>query len=398
MPTTKVTRKTGGRKSDLDRPEKPYDGFPLFAHQTRRWAKKVRQKLHYFGPWNDPDGALKRWLEQRDDLMAGRTPRVISLEGVTIRDLVNRFLTAKEGQRDSGEIMPRTFADYHRTCAILVDVFGKGRVVIDLASDDFEHLRQELAKTRGPVALGNEIQRFRVVFKYGYDAGLIDRPIRYGPTFKRPSRKVLRKERAKKGPRMFEARHVRRILKAAGPQMRAMVLLAINCGLGNADIALLPFSALDFRGGWLRYPRPKTSVDRRCPLWRQTVEALQLAIADRPTPKDPALEGRAFITKYGRSWYKDTDTNPISQEFAKLLRSLDLHRPGLGFYAMRHTFATVAGDSRDQVAVDYVMGHAPRQDDMASVYREKIEDARLIAVCQHVYRWLFRRQPTAKRT
>jgi len=53
-----------------------------------------------------------------------------------------------------------------------------------LASDDFEHLRAALAKGWGPVTLGNEIQRVRVLFKYAYDAGLIDRPVRYGPTFK----------------------------------------------------------------------------------------------------------------------------------------------------------------------------------------------------------------------
>ena len=40
----------------------------------------------------------------------------------------------------------------------------------DLASDDFEHLRAALSKTRDPVALGNEIQRIRVVCKYAYDA------------------------------------------------------------------------------------------------------------------------------------------------------------------------------------------------------------------------------------
>ena len=72
--------------------------------------------------------------------------------------------------------------------------------------------------------------------------------------------------------------------------------------------------------------------------------------------------------------------------------ALELKRPGLSFYALRHTFETMGGDSRDQVAVDAIMGHA--RDDMASVYREKIEDDRLEAVTKHVHTWLF---PVAKK-
>ena len=82
----------------------------------------------------------------------------------------------------------------------------------------------------------------------------------------------------------------------------------------------------------------------------------------------------------------------IGMAFNALVVSLGLHRPGLGFYALRHVFETVAGDSRDQVAVDAIMGHA--RDDMASVYRERIEDARLLAVTEHVRKWLFGEQET----
>ena len=45
------------------KPEKPYEGFPLFPHATGRWAKKIRGSFHYFGPPDDPDGALAKYLE-----------------------------------------------------------------------------------------------------------------------------------------------------------------------------------------------------------------------------------------------------------------------------------------------------------------------------------------------
>src|ERR1700694_2729900 len=116
------------------KPPKPYPDFPLFPHATRRWAKKIRGKMHYFGPWSDADGALKKYLEQRDDLHAGRTPRVQG-EGLTVRDLANRFLTGKRHLVDTREITPRTFADYHATCTRIGEAFGLARLVDDLVCD-----------------------------------------------------------------------------------------------------------------------------------------------------------------------------------------------------------------------------------------------------------------------
>jgi hypothetical protein len=59
-------------------------------------------------------------------------------------------------------------------------------------------------------------------------------------------------------------------------------------------------------------------------------------------------------------------------------------------YGLRRTFETIGGESRDQVAVDVIMGHA--RGDMASVYRERISDERLRAVVEHVRQWLFSKQ------
>src|SRR5215467_9054392 len=96
----------GHSTTPAGKPAKPYPDFPLFPHATKRWAKKIRGKLHYFGPWNDPDGSLKNYLEHKDDLHAGRMPRP-DAETVTVKQAVNEFLNHKRHLRDAGELSPR---------------------------------------------------------------------------------------------------------------------------------------------------------------------------------------------------------------------------------------------------------------------------------------------------
>jgi hypothetical protein len=57
------------------RPDKPYPDFPLYAHKTGRWAKKICGRTHFFGPWANWQEALRRYLAEREDLEAGRRPR-----------------------------------------------------------------------------------------------------------------------------------------------------------------------------------------------------------------------------------------------------------------------------------------------------------------------------------
>ncbi len=386
-----MSKSTSHRRSD--KPIKPRPDFPLFPHATRRWAKKVRGRLHYFGPWDDPDGALAKWLEQKDDLLAGRKPRTPS-DDLTLGELCNRFLSSKRNLLDAGELSPRTWRDYYDCCETLVESFGKNRAVEDLAGDDFEKLRGELAKRRGAVSLGNEIQRVRTIFKYAFDEVLLDRPVRFGTVFKKPSRKMMRRAKQESGDRTLEASELLTILDAAQQPLRAMILLGLNCGFGQSDVASLPLDAIDLDGGYIDFPRPKTAVFRRCPLWPETVTALREALAERPAAKDEADARLVFITKYGNRWVRSRDraeggaviVDSVGLEFRKLLDALELKRRG-SFYNLRHTFRTVADASKDQPALDCIMGHA--DESMAARYREGVGDERLQAVVGVVRAWLW---------
>ncbi|HWG41344.1 MAG TPA: tyrosine-type recombinase/integrase [Gemmataceae bacterium] len=375
------------RSGKSAKPNKPYPDFPLFPHAAGVWAKKIRGKLHYFGKWDDPDAALDSYMKQKEDLHAGRTPRP-DADAMTVKDVANAFLNHKQALLDAGELSPRTWTEYKATTDLLITRLGKSRLVDDLRPDDFAALRKHMAAKWGAHRLAKIIQYVRSVFKYAYDAEMIDRPLRFGPGFQRPAKKVMRIHRAEQGQKLFTAEEVRQLLTEAGPTMRAMILLGINCGFGNSDCGNLPLSALDLETGWIDYPRPKTGVGRRCPLWPETEAAIREALAKRPAPKSEEDAGLVFITKYGLGWSKDTSTNPVSQEMGKLLRKLDINgRKRLGFYALRHSFRTIADEAKDQPAVDHIMGHESTH--MSSVYRESISDERLKAVTEHVRAWLF---------
>jgi integrase len=376
------------KKPDL---KKPHPDFPLFPHKgTNRWAKKIKGKIHYFGKVlpNDPKGekALETWLDQKDDLLAGRTPRAKG-DGLTVADLANHFLTFKQELRDSGELAPRSYDEYHATCEMVVGAFGRNRLVDDLAADDFQALRARFAKRFGPVRLGNSIQRVRSLFKYGYEAGLIDKPPRFGPGFKKPSAKTIRKSRAANGPRMFQADELRRLLDHATPNMRAMILLGVNGGLGNTDVAELTTNVADTSRGWFNYPRPKTGIERRIPLWPETIEAIDKALAARPAPKEPADVSLTFIGRRGQNYIGNHKGYRVHQEFARVAEKAGVE--GRSFYDLRRTFQTIAEGARDLVAVQAIMGQAPSSGDMSAIYRQRVDDERLRAAVEHVRRWLF---------
>lgn len=433
----KSSETTRARKpKKQDKPDAPYDGFPLYAHASGRWAKKVNKKTRFYGRWGTMVAGMIVWADDIDATARkakaefdrcwmyhsqGReAPPTDAGEYVTLEDLANKYLEFKEN-RVGKELSLYTFTECHRTCEMLIEHFGKGRRVDSIGPDDFEALRKAMGKGVKLVTLKSKINRARGVFNYAYDSRLIDRPIEYGVSFDMPKPKSLRAEKnATVGENMFEREELLLILDAlsgksikvddkivAWPEsatMRAMVLLGLNAGMGNTDCSSVPKSAFKLDEGWLVFPRPKSGIHRRVPLWPETVAAVRKAIAERPNPIDPEDAGLCFLTERGTRFMRIQPSkadenrhvaiNGLSRRFEQLLNALNVgQRARVNFYTLRHVFETIAGGSRDQVAVDSIMGHVDPS--MASEYRERIDDDRLRDVVQYVHDWLW---PLVKKT
>lgn len=344
--------------------------------------------MYYFGVWSDPDEAERVWKLQERELRRGVEPRNVS--NVDLRTLCNEFLNSKHLAVQTSEISSRHFEDLKRAAFFVIDELGEQTFLDDVGPYDFRKLKSKLSdKHESPTSLRREMANIRSMFLFAERNELTEKRIRFGDEFKPPGNKQVRlwknKQKAEHGEKTFTCKQVQELTKHANVQMKAVILLAVNCGLGNSDVKNLRIANLN--GEWLQYPRPKTGVDRLAWLWPETRVALDEYRETRKAPKDPENKTVVFITKYGNLWGDVTNRCPLSQEFRKITKSAGVYRRGLSFYALRHTYRTVADETLDQPAVDLTMGHAPQ--DMASVYRESISEERLKNVSEYVRSWLF---------
>jgi integrase len=391
--------KTSAASRRAARPGKPYKSFPLTPHRNGQFCKKIRGKIYYFGPTSDPSAALERYHEHCDGLHSGKLDHVPRSDALTISELANKFLEAAEQRRDAGSLAARTFVDYFRDCERLVKFFGKDRAVESIGKDDFVAFKAYLQKDVKPSTLKGRIGVTRSIFKFAFDEELIPTTVRFGRDFRRPEQRVLRLSRAQAGRRHLLPVEIRQLLAAAPLQLKAMILLGVNCGFGNKDCAELQLSNIDLDHGWVYFPRVKTGVDRRCPLWPETIAAIRAVLGDsqlNATRRRPEAANCVFVTKKGHQFVRSIpasgeDGRPrlvehdvIATAMKRLMQKQRINLKRVGFYGLRHTFETLGAETGNQVAVNFIMGHAPPSTDMGDVYRGGVAEAALRQVTDHV--------------
>lgn len=367
-----------------------------------------------FGVWADPQAALDRYHAVAADLHAGREPdiRTLFASDFTVKRLGNEFLAYQLERVRSGQIGGRWFEDCRRVVVHFSKQVGRTRAASEIAARDFQTYRTLLVKQGlterkglGVHALTRALVVISAMFTWAVQSGLLDQLPRWGKALQKPSAVEKRKSRQQheiaNGKRLFTPVEVKRLIdETDSPMLRAAILLGVNGGFGNADCASLPRTTVDFNQGVIDFDRPKTAVRRTVPLWPETIAALQMVLNEpRPKPIDEEAAHLVFLTETGRPLVRnrmkvnDDGTTKVTYAdrlracFDSLLIALELKRPGIGFYTLRHSFRTMADPVRDQHAIHRIMGHAIPG--MAGIYVEEISIDRLRVVTDHVRAKLF---------
>lgn len=391
---------TKAAKPSADKPVWPYANVVRMTADMARnqWVKRINGKLCSFGVLDDPKAALERYRREGPALHAGLEPDAIDhQDDYRLDEVCGLFMESKAAAAELGQITRKTLRDYEATVARLLGFFGPRRGVRSLTPADWERLLRKMPF--GPTRRSNFVTQVKMIFAWAHDSQITDFLPHFGRGFRGATAKDRRELAHRVGKSLFTAEQVRLILALAPPggAMRAMVLLAINAGLGNTDIATIPRSAVDVASRVVSFPRPKTQVDRRFLLWPETASAIASWLEARPTGAGQAKD-LLFVTRFGRPWVQGR-TDAITMTFRRLLAQGGIIQfkertqkridkgPPLGFYTLRRTFRTVADEVGDQHAIHLVMGHT--LPGMSGVYVQRIGDDRLAKVVNHVRSWVF---------
>ena len=263
---------------------------------------------------------------------------------------VNLFLDAKDAKVKSGDLSRASYNQYRLVCKWLKENLGANRLIDTIGPQDFIKLRSKFPSEWSTTSVTNQIVVSRTIFKWCFDNELIEKPIRYGDDFSKPSQRRRNLERAAKHKKEFTPAEVWRLHKYADDTMKAWILLGINCGYGNSDLSRLKVSGVS--GVWLSVPRGKTGLDRKAWLWPETRDAIKAVLKGHDGGE------LLFRSETGQTLVSDDGSRDVvTRRFGRLKKDCGVDRRGVGFYSLRHVFETVAGETKDRIAVDHVMGH-----------------------------------------
>ncbi len=317
------------------------DKFPLTLHKTGQYCKKIKGKIYYFG--TDKKSAYQKYLEQVPSLHLNQSPHNASETDISVKNLCNQYLDYQESRASSGEIKLRQFYDQTRLLRAFVIHCGPNTPLSKISTIDLQSYRKKLINdAKEPNTINNYISAVKAIFNWALDNEVLSSI---------PNLKAIKKISSRKSEKnIFSDAEIKKLLNAANPNLKAMILLGLNCGFGCTDCAELKWENIDFEHARILFARTKTGVNRNLPLWQETIEALQ---------KVPVRGDFVFLTKQGHKYVrvvikegdggsvKMLNYNIVSKEFSQLLRSCGIKtEKGVGFYTLRRTAATLLASSK----------------------------------------------------
>ncbi len=298
-----------------------------FHKHTKQYYVTRGGKRIYLG--SDREYAIQRYHEMGlglGDQPSRPTPSLT----ITVKELANHFLATQQANwrnpkttlKSYKDWLGRFLSDHPRLRAVdfTVEAFAGWKLSLRNRGYSAESINHYLTAVRG-------------MFRFAEDTGLIAKTPKLRRVRNEPRKSVNDKP-------LYSPEDTQQLLHHANQQLKAMIMLALNCAFGPKDIHDLTWN--DIEGERITLPRSKTGVSQTYRLWPETLELLRdVRPHDANSGKEPAettcevaRKDHVFITRFGRPWNKDA----IAEQFRKLCKKADVACHG--FYRLRHCAST----------------------------------------------------------
>ncbi len=294
--------------------------------------------------------------------------------GKTCQDIVDAYMEYLKNEADRERSKKSHYLDARARLKKWIQEFGN-LPIRALTRDHFVRYRDKMnrAVANGEVSQSHANKMFRLV-KAAFNTARREKGSEKGySTAMIPEFLTILKTR-KTDPTdrpIFEPEHIKKLLNKCDAdqdlKFKAIIILTLNCGLSNTDIAFLTWDQIVWGNKYLNLTRTKNKGIRRTPLWDRTIQALKKWKAECPAVSDddlvfPNENGVPFIaytdegqqSPHGKK-YKGSKNDNLSRAFHRLAEGLGVPST---FSTFRKSAASIGLDGTDHTGIVMLLGDA----------------------------------------
>ncbi len=304
------------------------DPISFHKHTKQYYVTRGRKRI-YLG--SDKEEALKKYHRLELDSEIIQKEQAPPPE-ITVKELANRFIAS---QLANWQNPKATLPCYRQWLGRFIRDHPRLRVA-DFTVEKFASWKLSLQERRySPESINHYLSAVRSMFVFAEEAEYIEK----APKLKRIKNARIPRTGSKDKP-LYTSDEIHRLLENADSHLKAMIMLALNCGFGPKDLQDLTWD--DINGERITLPRSKTGVCQTYLLWPETQElldeirkerALLIIRMDRRRVHHSDY-GHVFVTRFWKPWSKDA----VAGQFRKLCRKAQV--ACYGFYRLRHCAST----------------------------------------------------------
>jgi len=303
---------------------------PISFHKhTKQYYVTRGGKRIYLG--SDKEQAIKKYHRIGLGFETAQQEPAPPVE-ITIKELANRFIAAQQANWQNPKTTLKCYKDW-------LGRFIKDNPRLKVANftvEKFASWKLSLKdREYSPESINHYLSAVRAIFTFAEETDLIEK----APKLRRIKNERIPKTGSKEKP-LYTPDDLHKLLENADLKLRAMIMLALNCGFGPKDLQDLTWDDID--GERITLPRSKTGVCQTYLLWPEIKELLDeiqqqramLIIRMAKRKVQHSDYGHVFVTRFWKPWSKDA----VAEQFRKLCKKAEVSC--YGFYRLRHCAST----------------------------------------------------------